>query len=88
MADADAVRLFAHRAACAQPHFRLTDDNRAWSAAGVSTGSRSRWSWPRALATQDRASPQPGRQRSVRPAALETREPAGSPTGKGGEAAG
>jgi hypothetical protein len=39
----------------------------------------------RALATRDRPSPQPGRQRSVRPAAPETREPAGSPTGKGGK---
>ncbi|MET7621149.1 regulator [Streptomyces sp. NPDC005408] len=42
----------------------------------------------RALSAPERPRPQLGRQRSVRPSALETREPAGSPTGKGGEAAG
>jgi predicted ATPase len=42
----------------------------------------------RALAVQEQPRPRPGRQRGVRPAPLETREPAGSPTGNGGEAAG
>ncbi|MFF3459394.1 ATP-binding protein [Streptomyces sp. NPDC002730] len=42
----------------------------------------------RALAAPERPRPQLGRQPAVRPAALGTREPAGSPTGKGGEAAG
>lgn len=74
---------------------RLLDDSRLVTVAGAGGVDKSWLAAHGAAALQVvfplapmAASPQPGRKRSVRPAALETREPAGSPTGKGGEAAG
>ncbi|MFF4233366.1 ATP-binding protein [Streptomyces sp. NPDC001820] len=78
----------APRALCEQQAGELLGAERYAACAREGRGLSLDAAVRRALAAQNAPGPQPGRQRSVRPSPLETREPAGSPTGKGGEAAG